>query len=253
MTFPTVMTLVMAIAPPPLRPGSVASFTASLSRQQIALPDSLLEECVAAAASEDDVNACMLAYDDAVEAMGDAPDTKPIEDLSELDVCILDARSEDEVQACIEAARFATARAELADNLAECESFAELRECIDGSAWTTRSDTMANEVADVVEEAAAPDPVEACILAATHEDEVKECLDRATDEIAAVSGDKLDALDECILGANSEDGVQACLAEEEERTAAFKALQAKLVKQVMGAASDACIEECVREALPQLG
>ena len=68
-----------------------------------------LEECILAAASEDEVQACLAAEDERAiphppAKLATASSAKgPAEPLTEVEECILAAASEDEVQACVAA------------------------------------------------------------------------------------------------------------------------------------------------------
>jgi len=135
----------------------------------------LVEECILAAESEDDVQSC-LSLDD------DRPNNSPPDVLSSLEVCILAAGSEDEVQECMTIHD---------DTQEEGSSLAHK---------TTPEDRLSS--------------LEVCILGAGSEDEVQACLqasDVAADEAAGVDDGSISALEECILDASSEDEVQECL------------------------------------------
>jgi len=237
--------LVLSLTIPPL-PGRVDMRGASRARsgaqmyQPNVVPsiDAQLEECILEAKSEDEVQDCMQRFENELEL------SEPDPELSELDACIVSAKSEDGVQECISAAHFTASKDELSASVEQCQSAAEIKECLDASEWSNPTPTGA-----VSQATSAPSRtlMEECIVSASNEDEVKMCLEMEFDEEVTAS-EPLNALDECILWAGSEDGVKACLEAEEARVDSFDKLRSALAAKLRAATSDADMEACIHNA-----
>ena len=117
--------------------------------------DQALEQCILGAKSEDEVQSCMIDYDEALDAAGYEEDVSPLE------ACLLNADGEVEVEACI--AKYDN---EASPNISHDHDNRP-------TAMTTDYD---------VAEALGMKRVEECILDAKSEDEVQMCMAMLDDE-----------------------------------------------------------------------